>query len=209
MNKFIPFDFFINMIGMPKVFEEYKELARKKIVEAAIEVFNEKGYYKTTMNDIGKKIGTSKGALYLYFPSKEDLFREIINQWQLNVQKMLSSAFENKNGSNGLENLFELILSDANDNFKLGFEFIAEAFRIESVKEVMKEYYSNNVEILSNLLNKQLSDNKSKHAIDTHSLSIAIFSLLIGLIGSLILDENEEKVKQTWSESIKIILSKS
>lgn len=192
---------------MPKVFEEYKELARKKIIDAAIEVFNEKGYHKTTMNDIGKKIGTSKGALYLYFPTKESLFREIINQWQMNVQQMMTVAFEDQIGVNSLENLFNLILADTNDNFKLGFEFIAEAFRIPSIKDVMKEYYSSNVTILSNLLKNQYIGKSNRPDTDTFSKSVSIFALLIGLIGSLILDENAENVKKTWSNSIRLILS--
>jgi len=62
---------------MPRVVPEYKEEAKNRIVSAANQVFAEKGYRQATMDDVAKKIGVSKGTLYLYFASKEELFEEI------------------------------------------------------------------------------------------------------------------------------------
>jgi len=62
---------------MPRVVPEYKEEAKNRIVSAANQVFAEKGYRQATMDDVAKKIGVSKGALYLYFASKEELFEAI------------------------------------------------------------------------------------------------------------------------------------
>ncbi|MDD5492785.1 MAG: TetR/AcrR family transcriptional regulator [bacterium] len=53
---------------------------RKEILVAARKVFINKGFYRATMNDIAAAIGISKGAVYLYFPSKEKLFIAIIEQ---------------------------------------------------------------------------------------------------------------------------------
>jgi len=60
---------------MPKVVPEYKEEAKSRILDAANKVFAEKGYHEATMDDIAKRLGVSKGAIYLYFSSKEDLYR--------------------------------------------------------------------------------------------------------------------------------------
>jgi AcrR family transcriptional regulator len=46
-------------------------------VEAARVVFAKKGYHDATMDDVAKEVGVSKGALYSYFKSKEDLLKEI------------------------------------------------------------------------------------------------------------------------------------
>lgn len=46
---------------------------RQKIIAASWELFDEKGYEETTVDDIIEKTGTSKGTFYHYFNSKEDL----------------------------------------------------------------------------------------------------------------------------------------
>ena len=56
---------------MPKISEEAKEARRSQIVDAAVRCFARTGYYATTIEDIVRETGVSKGALYLYFPSKE------------------------------------------------------------------------------------------------------------------------------------------
>ena len=63
---------------MPKVVPEYKEEAKKKIIAAGREVMSKKGYHATTMEDIATYVGVSKGALYLYFGSKDELVVEIV-----------------------------------------------------------------------------------------------------------------------------------
>jgi AcrR family transcriptional regulator len=52
----------------------------QQIIEAALEVFGECGLAKTRLQDIASRAGVSKGTIYLYFPNKEELFREMIRQ---------------------------------------------------------------------------------------------------------------------------------
>ena len=63
---------------MPKVVPEYKEEARRRIVEHAMKLFSERGYYQTRMVDIAKSIGVSKGAIYQYFRSKHEVLITVI-----------------------------------------------------------------------------------------------------------------------------------
>ena len=58
----------------PKVTELHKSEIRGRIIRAAMESFTQTGYDKTKMEDISKRLGLSKGTLYLYFKSKDDLF---------------------------------------------------------------------------------------------------------------------------------------
>ncbi len=60
---------------MPKVVAGYKEEARRTILQTASEVFAEKGYRESTMDDVAKRLGVSKGAVYQYFASKDELFQ--------------------------------------------------------------------------------------------------------------------------------------
>src|SRR6478752_3886523 len=50
----------------------------RQILTAALEVFGERGLAAARLEDIAKRAGLSKGTIYLYFPNKEELFREVI-----------------------------------------------------------------------------------------------------------------------------------
>ena len=50
----------------------------EEILEAAKHVFGESGYAGTKLEDVARRAGVSKGTLYLYFDSKEALFREMV-----------------------------------------------------------------------------------------------------------------------------------
>jgi len=50
----------------------------RQIIEAALEVFGERGLGQARLEDIAKRAGLSKGTIYLYFPNKEELFREVV-----------------------------------------------------------------------------------------------------------------------------------
>ena len=52
----------------------------QQIIEAALEVFGECGLANARLQDIANRAGVSKGTIYLYFPNKEELFREMIRQ---------------------------------------------------------------------------------------------------------------------------------
>ena len=52
----------------------------KQIIDAALEIFGERGLSCARLDDIAKRAGLSKGTIYLYFPNKEELFREVVRQ---------------------------------------------------------------------------------------------------------------------------------
>lgn len=49
-----------------------------QILHAALQVFGEFGLARARLEDIAKRAGVSKGTIYLYFPNKEELFREMV-----------------------------------------------------------------------------------------------------------------------------------
>jgi AcrR family transcriptional regulator len=65
--------------GEPK-FRRRKADRPGEIVEAAMAVFAERGFAAAKLDDIARRAGVSKGALYLYFETKEDLFRAVVAQ---------------------------------------------------------------------------------------------------------------------------------
>ena len=62
---------------MPKISEERKTKRREQILEGARRCFAEHGYEGATVAKLEREIGLSRGAIFNYFPSKEDLFIEL------------------------------------------------------------------------------------------------------------------------------------
>jgi AcrR family transcriptional regulator len=62
----------------PEKFEEIREEKKHLIMQVALELFSNEGYYPTPISKIAKQAGISKGLMYNYFESKEDLLKAII-----------------------------------------------------------------------------------------------------------------------------------
>lgn len=65
---------------------------RTRILEAAVKVFSSKGYHETRVDEIVKASNTSKGAVYFYFPGKQQIFLAIVDQFTDLLQKRLTEA---------------------------------------------------------------------------------------------------------------------
>lgn len=57
-----------------------KEARPAELLDAALTLFVEKGFAATRVEEVAALAGVSKGTLFLYFPSKEELFKEVIRQ---------------------------------------------------------------------------------------------------------------------------------
>ena len=65
---------------MPKVSPEYRERRREQILSAARRCFARYGYAGATVARLEQETGLSRGAIFNYFPSKEELFMELANR---------------------------------------------------------------------------------------------------------------------------------
>jgi AcrR family transcriptional regulator len=64
---------------MPKArYQRRKEDRPQEITQAALEAFTEKGYAATRIEEVAKRAGVSKGLMYLYFKTKEELFKAVV-----------------------------------------------------------------------------------------------------------------------------------
>lgn len=99
-------------------FEEIREASRDKIMEAAMELFSRKGYHLTSINDIVKKAGISKGLLYHYFSSKEMLLKGMVDQFVSEGEEMMERIVD-PDPKKLLANLFNVLI----DDMKARFEF--------------------------------------------------------------------------------------
>ena len=71
---------------------ENREARRNCIVAAARDAFLEQGYAATSMSTIATQLGGSKGTLWAYFPSKEDLFAAVLDDVTASFRENLEDA---------------------------------------------------------------------------------------------------------------------
>ena len=67
-----------------------KEARPGELLDAALALFVEKGYAATRVEEVAARAGVSKGTLFLYFPSKEELFKAVVRE---NASRLLQEAF--------------------------------------------------------------------------------------------------------------------
>ncbi|MDB5743334.1 MAG: transcriptional regulator, TetR family [Polaromonas sp.] len=60
--------------------ERRKEARPGELLKAALELFVEKGFAATRVEEVAARAGVSKGTLFLYFPSKEELFKAVVRE---------------------------------------------------------------------------------------------------------------------------------
>ncbi len=65
---------------------------KKRIFEAALAIFTEKGYAGTTMDDVIAAAGVSKGSIYWHFSSKQDLFSELFEYFFEGIRESYAAA---------------------------------------------------------------------------------------------------------------------
>ena len=57
-----------------------KDARPGELLDAALEIFVEKGFAATRVEDVARRAGVSKGTVFLYFPSKEELFKAVVRE---------------------------------------------------------------------------------------------------------------------------------
>lgn len=68
------------------------EATRQKLLDAAEEIFGTKGYFNTSIVDITLKADVAQGTFYIYFPSKLNVFQELIKELSHGLRKEISQA---------------------------------------------------------------------------------------------------------------------
>jgi AcrR family transcriptional regulator len=120
---------------MPRIVSTYRDEAKKRILEAALEVFKEKGYFKSTMDDIATKLGISKSAIYQYFESKDKLLAALYTSGPENLRSQFSTILAER----GLTAAAKLVSSrmSTRANANPFADYLAEASRNEGLQRVL------------------------------------------------------------------------
>lgn len=133
----------------PIVSEEYKEKKKKEILKSAMKAFGEKGYQVATIDDIVAYSGMSKGAIYNYFESKEDIYVQLMNtQTEKDLSRFKQETDALSTSTEKLRYFFTLF-AEVNLNeqkqrsIQVQIEFFLNSGRDDQLKKLMIDRFKN------------------------------------------------------------------
>ncbi|HLZ31273.1 MAG TPA: TetR/AcrR family transcriptional regulator [Chloroflexota bacterium] len=125
---------------MPKISPAHEQQRREQILAAAMTCFARQGYHATSMDDVVRESGLSVGAIYSYFPSKEELFLTLSETRAEQSLAYLNELFA-RPGSiadksrEAVDYFFDRLSDDLVPLARVNVEFLSEALKSERIKE--------------------------------------------------------------------------
>ena len=189
---------------MPKVTIEHKNKVKETIVQAAVKNFVKTGYASTKMDDISKTAGVSKGTLYLYFSSKEELFYSICKKSQQALIEQRSPLFMKKQSlASDLADFYDNYSLATKETQKFRVEALSESLHNPRLKRILnqnrREFEKSVTDFLRLMKNERgfFQDN-----VDLKSLASGMIALYDGLYISQIVGINHDENRDSWVKTM-------
>ena len=192
---------------MPKVSVEHKVEVKEAILKAAVKNFGKYGYANTKMDDIAKTADVSKGTLYLYFPSKEEMFQSVCKQTQQILIEERSGLFRDKKRlESDLGEFYDnyyLALKE-NQSFRIGA--LAEAVHNPKLKRILHQNSKEFVDLVTEILKQMRREGgffQKKE--DLRTLAAGMCALWQGLEAYRVVGTSHEENKDVWVKTMMAI----
>ena len=188
---------------MTRVVPDYKEIARSNILKASIKVFYQKGFHGATMNEIAKEVGVSKGTLYTYFKSKEDILNEI---WIVSSQNILDlkKTYKGRDFTEVLEELYDMMVESP--GLQLSFEVTSISKQNEKIKKINQKSYKSKLESMKIFIQDQQENGSVRKDLDADLLAQILTGLYTDVAVQLLIGLDNKEVHEKWIKSVKSIL---
>jgi AcrR family transcriptional regulator len=184
---------------MPKLFPHYREEIRRKIIFEAFEVFIEKGYEKTTMDDIAARLGVTKPAIYRYFKNKDELFLESIAEMVMTEYKnYLNLLFTGDDIMAGANKFFDAVLEFSRKYHTLSTDVFTVIRRNRSFLENSPGYHQEMLRLMQVLFKEQYKKGSIHTDLHERELAILLGSIIEGLIHLIMEDLDPDEAKEVW-----------
>jgi AcrR family transcriptional regulator len=194
------------MSPRPNVSEERKD----QILNAAEEVFTEKGFDEARMEDIADELGLSKGTVYLYFKSKNDLIISILDRlFEREFSQLEKREDENMSAVESILNFTELMANDVGRMLRLipiVYEFLALAFRNKYVQYALKEYLNRYLVIITKMVQRGVDSGELK-PVDPMEVAIAIGAIMEGTLLLWVYDKSLVDPRRHIRSGMRLLLS--
>ena len=174
---------------MPRSFtEREKEKIKRSLQETCKQSWTQYGYKKTSVDELCKQVGISKGAFYLFFESKEALFCEVLCSVQEQICNMASEVMEQHKDKYGVAEALKLIYREYDKN---NFLYDSNSMDFIILMNKLSEEQAKKIEV-SNYMSQQLFLRQAylKFKIDTDLAMSVIYSLIVNVKNKDILPYN-------------------
>ena len=160
--------------------------ARAQILAAAISLFARQGFANTSMNDIVRESGLSKGGVYWHFKSKDDLIAAIFDSFFGGQELILANVLGSEaNAAEKLTQLAQLASADleaAFAEFPASLEFYTLAARSEPLRERLRQFYDTYHQQICALLQEGINEGIWADDTAVSSTAHVIISMFEGVI---------------------------
>jgi AcrR family transcriptional regulator len=137
---------------------------RDEFLDTAVELFNEKGYYNTSVDDIVDRMGVAKGLFYYYFKTKEELVEAIVNRlWESAVTDY--DAIMARDDLTALEKLF--LYSHVRGQIKVEQTYLMDLYLKEPESPLVQRMMEKGVEMLVPILGAIFEQGVKEGTFDT------------------------------------------
>ncbi|MBO5346891.1 MAG: TetR/AcrR family transcriptional regulator [Lachnospiraceae bacterium] len=179
---------------------EKSQQKKKYIIEKARQVFIDKGYRSVTMKDIIEACNISRGGLYLYFPSTQEIFLEVLKQEMEMADDVFSTQVgEDSTAADILELFFaaqKAELLNTKDNLAMATYEYYYAHKPDGKDNFLREQFEAAVEALTQLIEMGVEDGElysEEPQIAAEQIMYTIEGLKIGLLTMKVTEEEIDK----------------
>lgn len=172
---------------MPRVDDDYLQSRRKQIMDAAVACFAREGFHRTTMQDIVAETGLSAGAIYRYFPAKEDIVAAIAAEHHTREAAVLAGASTATEAGDVLRDLARVSLGRLSDEEeqrwrRVTIQLWGEALRDERVMQIVRSGLDEPIAIIAGLLRRGQQDGSVPTGINPESAARVCAAIFQGLV---------------------------
>jgi len=181
-----------------------------EILEAALEIFVNKGYADTRMDDIVESTGLSKGALYHHFSSKRVLFFALIEHWMDQFAPVMNREMHSGKSSSEIIRVvsrFTVMLFKRNPNWFLAEpEIWAMANRDREIQELASQLYTRILGEFETLIQRGIKYGEFKN-VNVRLVALSIMTTLHGMIWFVMFQPDDFSLEDYVDANMDFILN--
>jgi AcrR family transcriptional regulator len=184
---------------MPKLYPGYRDEIRKKIIAEAFAVFLEKGFEKTTMDEVASRLGVTKPAIYRYFKNKEELFfASVVESVMGEYTEIFSHSFATDDLLAGAGLFFDELVRFDQKYTAIALDITPVILRNENLRKGLTPYQEKGIRVLQEFFDEQKKVGKIRTSIDGRDLAILVSILSHGLTESIQGGLDPAEAKRVW-----------
>lgn len=191
---------------MARLYPEYKDEVRKKIVAAAHEIFHEKGFADTKMSDIAIALGVTKPTLYNYFDTKESLFVAVAESERRQLEELILETFSGRDFLSGAAVFFDTVMEGFLGH--IGPESVAIITRDEGLKALIISDREEFLRIIIGFLAERQKSGEIRKDADLRILATTLNALFQGLLVYAMQGTEIDELRSVWNTTVRRLTRK-